>query len=279
MGSKQMSDSQQNTLGDGERAVVTKVRVKPTIAIGLGIYLLYLAVFFAVWTINNVDYPQIGKTIESTKLHYAMPTLIASSVVAVVLTFLGWWRITLFDKQRSGPRWAWIGVAAMFLLAIGALSRVYGESVEGMLIVWSLLGAIGVGFGEEMINRGSLLVSLRTKFTEGKVWFLTSVAFAALHLPNALFGADLGPTIAQFFFAFIVGSLLYSIRRLGGTLLLCMLLHGLWDSAVFLPGALGLNPPLIQGLIYPIAIICATAVILKNKGKTIETYQKSSISD
>ena len=144
-----------------------------------------------------------------------------------------------------------------------------------MLIIWSILGAIGVGFGEEMINRGTLLVGLRTKYTEGKVWFFSTLAFASLHLPNALFGADLLPTIAQFFFAFIVGSLLYSIRRISGTLLLAMFLHGLWDSSIFLPGALDIKPVVVQGIIYPVAIICAIAVLLKNKGKTVETYQKA----
>jgi membrane protease YdiL (CAAX protease family) len=135
-----------------------------------------------------------------------------------------------------------------------------------------MLGAIGVGFGEEMINRGTLLVGLRTKYSEGKVWFFSTFAFAALHLPNALFGASVGPTIGQFFFAFIVGSLLYSIRRLSGTLLLAMFLHGLWDSSIFLPGALNINPLAVSGIIYPISIICAVAVILKNKGKTVQKY-------
>ena len=83
---------------------VKKLRVKPSIAIGPGIYFLYLAVFFGVWIINDVNYPDIGKTVESTKLHYALPTLIASATIAVVITILGWWKIALFDKEKSGPK-------------------------------------------------------------------------------------------------------------------------------------------------------------------------------
>lgn len=236
---------------------------------------MYLAIFFSVWAINGADYPEIGKTLESTKLHYAMPTLLASMAVAIVISFLGWWKITLFDKEKSGPKWAWIGPIVMLLLTVGSISQLNGENVAGMLVFWSVLGAIGVGFGEEMINRGTLLVSLRTKYSEGRVWFYSTLAFAALHLPNALFGADIFPTVMQFFFAFIVGSLLYSIRRLSGTLLLCMFLHWLWDSSIFLPGALDINPLVVQGIIYPIAIICAVAVILRNKGKTVEVYEKA----
>ncbi len=254
--------------------IISKVRVKPTLTIGIAIYFLYLAIFFSVWIINGVNYPDIGKTVESTMLHYAMPTLIASSAVALAITFLGWWRIVLFDKSKSGPKWAWIGPIAMLLLAIAGFAQVTYGNVTSALLFWSLLGAIGVGFGEEMINRGTLLVGLRTKYPEGRVWLFSTLAFAALHLPNIFFGAPVLGTLTQFVFAFIVGSLLYSVRRISGTLILAMVLHGLWDSSVFLPGATGDNPFAGAVFIYPIALVCAIAVVLKNKGKTVETYEK-----
>lgn len=254
------------------RGSKSTLKVKPSVKLGLLIYFLYLAIFFAVWIVNGVNYPEIGKTLESTKLHYAMPTLLASLAVVIVISRFGWWQITLFDKEKSGPKWAWLGAIAMLLLAIVSFTRMQTGRLSVMLVIWSIVGAIGVGFGEEMINRGTLLVGLRTRFTEGKVWFFSTLAFAALHLPNMLFGASVPGTIGQFFFAFIVGSLLYSLRRLSGTLIVCMLLHGLWDSSIFLPGATGVEPWAIQAIIYPIAIICAVAVILKNKGKTVQTY-------
>ncbi len=249
-----------------------KITVKPSVKKGLLIYFVYLAVFFSVWIVTGVNYPEIGKTLESTKLHYALPTVLASLVVALIITKFGWWNITLFDKKKSGPKWAWIGVIAMLLLAIGSFARLQVGGLSLELVFWSLLGAIGVGFGEEMINRGTLLVGLRTRYTEGKVWLFSTLAFAALHLPNMLFGADIFPTLGQFVFAFIVGSLLYSVRRLSGSLILAMVLHGLWDSSIFLPAATGVDPWPVQAIIYPIAIVCAAAVIWKNKGNTVQTY-------
>jgi membrane protease YdiL (CAAX protease family) len=112
----------------------SKYKVKPSVGIGLAIYFLYLAIFFTVWIVNKVDYPEIGKTLESTKLHYAMPTLIASIAVAIVISFLGWWKIVLFDKEKSGPKWAWIGPIAMLLLAVGSLTQLNGENVGFMLV-------------------------------------------------------------------------------------------------------------------------------------------------
>ena len=76
----------------------------------------------------------------------------------------------------------------------------------------------------------------------------------------------MGKTAVQLVFTFLVGSLLWSIRRLSGTLLLCMFLHGFWDSSVFLPGATGDDPFPGATLIYVIGIICAIAVLRRNRG-------------
>ena len=46
-------------------------RVKPSIAAGFVLYVGYLAIFYTTWAINDVDYPTIGETTESSKLHYA----------------------------------------------------------------------------------------------------------------------------------------------------------------------------------------------------------------
>ncbi len=117
------------------------LRVQPTIAIGLLLYAGYLAIFCATWAINDVDYDNTGNTVESTKLHYAYPTLFGSAFLVVALTGLGWRRIALFDKQRSGPVWAWIGPIAMVLVAAGSFATTNGDQVTGQLAVWSVLGA------------------------------------------------------------------------------------------------------------------------------------------
>jgi len=238
----------------------------PTPWIGLGLYAGYLAIFYATWAVNGVDYLSIGRTAESAKLHYALPTLFGSAFVALALTWLGWWRITLFDRDRQGPAWAWAGAAVMLALSLASLARLRPEGATAELVLWSVLGGVGVGFGEEMITRGSLLVGLRTKYTEVKVWLFSTLAFSALHLPNMLFGQDVGPTIGQVVLPFLFGSLLWATRRLSGTLLLCMFLHGFWDSSVFLPDATGSDVYALPFLIYPIALACAIGVLRKNRG-------------
>ena len=244
----------------------TGVRFQPSVALGLLVYAGYLAIFYATWAINDVDYDTIGDTVESTKLHYAMPTLLGCAFLVVAISVLGWWRVTLFDSFRSGPTWAWIGPIAMFSFACISFAGVTWGNVSSSLLMWSVLGAIGVGFGEEMITRGALLVGLRTRHHEVMAWLFSTLAFAALHAPNALFGQSVGSTAVQLVFTFLVGSLLWSIRRLSGTLILCMFLHGFWDSAAFLPGATGDDPWPGSALIYLIAIACAIGVLRRNRG-------------
>jgi hypothetical protein len=61
-----------------------------------------------------------------------------------------------------------------------------------------------------------------------------------------------------------MGSGFYVIRRMSGTLLLPMLIHGLWDSSLFLNVATGGVPSMVQFAVYPLAIVCAIAVVKKN---------------
>jgi hypothetical protein len=50
--------------------------------------------------------------------------------------------------------------------------NVPSDKISAELLLWSSLGAVGVGFGEEMITRGSMIVGLRSRFGESKVWLI-----------------------------------------------------------------------------------------------------------
>jgi membrane protease YdiL (CAAX protease family) len=145
-------------------------------------------------------------------LHYAYPTLFGCAFLVVAITAMGWWHLTLFDKQRSGPRWAWVGPIAMLLVALASCTTINSDDVTGSLVMWSVLGGIGVGFGEEMITRGAVLTGFRSEFSEGKVWLNSTLAFSALHLPNVLFGLDPGGVVPQLVLTFVVGSMFYAVR-------------------------------------------------------------------
>lgn len=237
----------------------------PTVGLGFSLYAGYLALFFTTWIINGVDYTRIGENVETTKLWYALPTLVGSLFLVVAISALQWWRIVLFDKTKSGPKWVWILPIVMFLIILNNFANLNTDRLTPELLLWSSLGALGVGFGEEMITRGSMIVGLRSRFSERKVWLYSTLLFSALHIPNVIFGLPLAAMPIQVLLTFIMGSGLYAMRRISGTLLLPMLLHGLWDSSLFITTSTGGTPSNVQLMVYPVALVCLIAVILKDR--------------
>lgn len=137
---------------------------------GFLLYFGYLAIFFATWAINGVDYLRVGESAETTKLWYAIPTLLGCAFLAIAITALGWWRQVLFDKTKSGPLWVWILPIAITGIIVVNFAGLNTSKLSPAILLWSTLGAIGVGFGEEMITRGGMVVGLRSRFPEGKVY-------------------------------------------------------------------------------------------------------------
>ncbi len=237
---------------------------QPSVSMGVLLYLGYLAIFFATWTINGIDYNRIGENAETTKLWYALPTLFGCTFLVVALSLLGWWRLALFDKSKSGPRWIWILPAVTTGIILNNFLGIPFANISGELLLWSSLGAVGVGFGEEMITRGSMIVGLRSRFSEGKVWLISTLLFSALHVPNVIFGLPFSSMPIQVVLTFIMGSGFYVMRRVSGTLILPMMLHGLWDSSIFMNAAAGMQTSAVQFAVYPLAIICLIAVLRKD---------------
>ena len=231
----------------------------PTVWMALLLYLGYLAIFFATWKINGADYNRIGESAQTTKLWYALPTLFGCGFLVVAISALGWWRVVLFETSRSGPRWIWVLPAAMAGIIAGNLLGLAPAKLSAELLLWSLLGAVGVGFGEEMITRGSMIAGLRSRFGEGRVWLISTLLFSALHVPNVYFGLPLVAMPIQVLLTFIMGTAFYVVRRMSGGLILPMVLHGLWDSSIFLTIATGGQASVVQFAVYPLAIACAIA--------------------
>ena len=99
---------------------------------------------------------------------------------------------------------------------------------------------------------------------EVKVWLISTLLFPALHVPNVILGLPMSAMPIQVLLTFIFGSGMQIIRRTSGTLNLPMVLHGLWDSSLFLSFAMGVEPSAAQNAAYPLAIARAIVLLLKN---------------
>lgn len=243
----------------------TPSRHRPSVRTALLLYAGYLAIFFATWAVNGADYPRIGESAETIRRWYAYPTLLGCVFLVIAITALGWWRIALFERSRSGPTWVWILPAVVAAIVLARFLGLQRGKLSFELLVWSTLGAVGVGFGEEMITRGSMVVGLRSRFPEARVWLFSTLLFSALHVPNVVFGLPSWQMPFQLLLTFIFGSGMYVMRRASGTLILPMVLHGLWDSSLFLSVATGETPSAAQYLVYPLSIVCVIAVLRRGR--------------
>ena len=233
------------------------LRIAPRVRLGILAYLLYLAVFYGVWIFNGIDYNHIGDSEDTLWKWYVAPLAAGSVVIIIIVSIYGWWRPALFETRKRLPAWVWVFPGALALLAVVGL---FGDTSRVTPLMWVFLvvGSLLVGFNEELVTRGQLIVALRSRFGELGVWFFSTLLFGLLHLPNTLFGTGL-PGISQVGITFLIGTVLYLLRRVGGTLIFAMLLHALWDFSSFAaPGALSGILGILVGIVAVVFAIILT---------------------
>lgn len=250
---------------------VTALRVRPRVWLGLGLFVTYLAVFYAVWMVNGIDYARVGESEETLAKWYVAPLSGGLAVILVGLSVFGWWRPALRETKRL-PRSG--AVVPVIMAVVAILNLVFGEFSRVTMTMWILLviGSILVGFNEEVVARGQLFVALRSRFGETGVWFLSTALFSLLHLPNFFFGIG-SLAFLQVVIQFGLGSVYYLAFRSTGSLVPAMLLHGLWDFSTFsssLPWA-GLVAPFLAVA----GVVVAVVLLVKERRRDADTRSLS----
>lgn len=131
-----------------------------------------------------------------------------------------------------------------------------------------LLLGLFVGVGEELMFRGiGVQVFRRAGLTEGRVALYSSLVFGLVHLSNA-FGAG-AQAILQALIVSTSGYFFYLCLRVGGVILLPMLVHGLWDTSLF-SNLVGDEPQASLGMVLIIVLQAALIVLLLVRRRSIE---------
>ncbi|MCS5716152.1 CPBP family intramembrane metalloprotease [Herbiconiux sp. CPCC 205716] len=236
------------------------MRVTPRIWIGLAIWAGYVLVIFVVSTISGVPFPEIGTSAESTWRGAVLDLAVGAIGLVVVATLLGWWRPALFERRRSQHSWpVFVPVIMLAAAVLNLINTDWSQFDASFLLALVALGVL-VGFNEELMARGLLLTALRSRLGEGWVWFLSSALFGVMHLVNAALGAPLGSSLLQAVLAFASGTAFYIVRRVTGSLIWAMLLHGLWDVSVFSVGHAPISTAL-GAVLGPVVGILSLAVV------------------
>lgn len=215
-------------------------RVRPGLLPALVVFVIYVALIFGLQSLigGDVDYTEVAESSDNFRDFVVIPIGIVSVFLAIVTSYLGWWRPALFEA-RTTPTWmiAWPALIIVALV-INIVADVEPWDTEFLVMV--LLGFAFVGFSEELMTRGLLLTGARARFGELLSWFISTACFGVMHGINALNGQDAGTTAVQIGSTFGAGTLLYLARRVSGTLLVPMAIHALFDSALTIhagPGA------------------------------------------
>lgn len=212
------------------------MRVHPRVWIGVAIYLGYVFVIFVVSKLSGVAYTQIGTSAEFTWRGAVLDLAVGAVLLAITTWLLGWWRPALFERKRSHHKWPIFVPALMLVVAVVNLFNTDWSKFDASFLLSLLALGLAVGFCEELMSRGLLLTALRSRFSEVWVWLLTSVLFGAMHMINAALGAPVAGTLGQVVIAAMSGTCFYIVRRVTGSLIWAMALHGLWDISVFAVG-------------------------------------------
>jgi membrane protease YdiL (CAAX protease family) len=170
-------------------------------------------------------------SVEATWQALLLPYGTAVLFVVAAVTLLGWWRPVLRD-HRPVRRWVRVVPIVMGVAVLGGSNYPELADKGAGFTLLLLLGALLVGCGEEAMYRGIGVTTFRVNgYSEGKVALWSSVLFGLSHAINFFSVGRL--VFFQVLVAAAAGYFLYLIRRLGGGLLLPVIVHGFWDFGFF----------------------------------------------
>jgi uncharacterized protein len=199
----------------------------------IGIVVVYVGIIQGVGLLVGVDTGDTHAqfpTAESIVRNALIPIGAAIVCAVAVTTWLGWWSDILHYRQPI-RRWVRFVPISMLVAAIVAINYGHLADQTASLVLCLLILGLFVGFGEELMFRGlGVHVFKRAGLTEGKVALYSSIVFGLAHVSNAI-GA--GPqALAQAALVSTSGYFFYLCLRVGGVILLPMLVHGLWDTSL-----------------------------------------------
>ncbi|GEM00204.1 CPBP family intramembrane glutamic endopeptidase [Cellulomonas terrae] len=220
------------------------MRVQPRAWIGLAVWVLYIVVIVVLQKTSGIGYTEFGDSPSNLWRGAVLSLVVGAVVLALVTTWLGWWRPALRERRTTKAKWTVIAPALFVIALIGNLAGITWSAATMDFILAALALGVFVGFAEELTTRGLLLVGLRGSVAEVWAALISSLCFGLMHGINIFLGQSVADTLPQVGQAFLLGLTFYILRRVTGSLVWAMVLHGAWDFSVFMIGEAGGSNPL-----------------------------------
>lgn len=248
------------------------MRVQPKWFVGVVVLIAYMAIVTVLWKVFAVDYSTVQDSQENVIKGVVIPIAVGAAFLAILTTWFGWWKPVMRENPVVAPKWT---LVVPVIMGLGVLLNVAMVDYSRLTVTYVAVLALGVafvGFSEEILCRGLVIVGMRGSVSEGWVWFFSAALFGLLHSINALFGQGIPATIQQVVMAFLAGSVFYVVRMSTGLLVVGMVLHALWDfGSLGIAATDGSGSPvagLASYLNFLIALV-AVFVIVRAKNRSV----------
>lgn len=130
-------------------------------------------------------------------------------------------------QGKASDYWFFI---PMIILMTGNLWGGFGAAYNGMPQVFAVISMLLIGFVEEMIFRGFLFRILLKKDPAPVAVTISAVTFGIGHIVNLFAGQANIETVVQVFFAIAWGFIFSFVFYKSGSLVICIIVHGLVDA-------------------------------------------------
>ena len=152
-----------------------------------------------------------------------------SAVLLAVIRLLG------IEKELGMTRWLQNGkkllwLLPMWVLSTGNLWGGVGLRYDGITTVMAVLSFLLVGVVEEIVFRGFLFNGMKKTGSLAVAVAVSAVTFGMGHIVNLLTGHATAETLVQMIFAVAWGFLFTFAYLKSGSLLPCIVIHGLIDA-------------------------------------------------
>ena len=163
------------------------------------------------------------------RLQMLLGLVAISAVLLAVIRLLG------IEKELGMTRWLRNGKALLWLLPMWVLSTGnlwggVGLRYDGITTVMAVLSFLLVGVVEEIVFRGFLFNGMKKTGRLTVAIVVSAITFGMGHIVNLLTGHATMETLVQVLFAVAWGFLFTFAYLKGGSLLPCIVIHGLIDA-------------------------------------------------
>lgn len=215
------------------------------------------AVLFVVYTVIDPKFSE-DETVQIL-LKSTVSRVFGAAVFLFVLLYL---RFSLLRRPPLSCLTAFLPALAVVVNNFPILSVANGDAYlrRPELVPLFAVDALMIGVFEEVAFRGVLFPVLleNRRGTTGQIFRTTvivSAVFGLVHLVNLIEGAGVGPTLLQVGYSFLIGGMCSIVLLKSGNLLLCILLHAVYDFCG------GLYPSLGAGVWWDTPTVIFTALL------------------